>query len=140
MGRITAEVRLRKEQAIRAAMDQLLSGELLPNQRFSLKALAQEAGVNRTGFYPKRAADGSVLPGPYQHLAREFQSRLTALMPARAIADMSELERLIHEVEQLKTRISRQEAAITRLIVQERAASRQLSTKQVEIENSRSIS
>jgi hypothetical protein len=55
-------------------MDRLLGGEIPPGGWCDIKTLAAEAGVTRTGFYPK---DGR--PGPYQHLAAEFHRRLTAL-------------------------------------------------------------
>ncbi|WP_225812181.1 hypothetical protein [Streptomyces spinosus] len=53
---------VRKEEAIRAAMDRLLRGELPPGGRCNLKTLAAEAGVTRTGFYPKK--------GPRRHRPR----------------------------------------------------------------------
>ncbi|MFD3658868.1 hypothetical protein [Streptomyces sp. NPDC058620] len=72
MGRISDTDRTRNEAAIRAAMDRLLRGELPPGGRCDLKTLAAEAGVTRTGFYPKKDRNGSVREGPYQHLSDEF--------------------------------------------------------------------
>ncbi|MEV7188766.1 hypothetical protein [Kitasatospora sp. NPDC093102] len=79
MGRITEETRVRNEVAIRAAMDRLLRGEIPDGSRCDLKTLAQESGVARTAFYPKKNRAGTVRPGPYQHLAEEFVRRLAAL-------------------------------------------------------------
>lgn len=79
MGRISDTDRSRNEEAIRAAMDRLLRGELPPGGRCDLKTLAAEAGVTRTGFYPKKDRDGSLRKGPYQHLGDEFVRRLAAL-------------------------------------------------------------
>ncbi|MFB8777954.1 hypothetical protein [Streptomyces broussonetiae] len=79
MARISDETRTRNEQAIRAAMDRMLRGELPPGGKCDLKTLAAEAGVTRTGFYPKKNRDGTERPGPYQHLGEEFERRLRAL-------------------------------------------------------------
>lgn len=64
MPRISTETRTRNEEAIRAAMDRLLRGELPPGGRCDIKTLAAEAGVPRTGFYAKRNRDGSDRRGP----------------------------------------------------------------------------
>ncbi|MGW0584703.1 hypothetical protein ACWD25_54495 [Streptomyces sp. NPDC002920] len=64
MGRISDTDRPRNEEAIRAAMDRLLRGELPPGGRCDLKSFAAEAGVTRTGFYPRKDRDGSVREGP----------------------------------------------------------------------------
>ncbi|MGW4982305.1 hypothetical protein [Streptomyces mirabilis] len=55
-GRITDEERARNEQAIRAAMDRILSGRLRPGRRCDLKTLAQEAGNFEGGCSPPRAS------------------------------------------------------------------------------------
>ncbi|MGF1426518.1 hypothetical protein [Kitasatospora sp. LaBMicrA B282] len=52
-----------------------------------LKTLAAEAGVTRTGFCPKKSRDDAERPGPYQHLAEEFERRLTALREAGTVPD-----------------------------------------------------
>ncbi|WP_433920745.1 hypothetical protein [Streptomyces canus] len=72
MGRLSDTARAHNEEAIRAAMDRLLRGEVPPGGRCDLKTLAAEAGVSRTGFYSKKDRDGTVRDGPYQHLAQEF--------------------------------------------------------------------
>lgn len=74
MPRLTSDARDCAEQNICAAMDGLLRGDLPAGGRCDIKTLADQAGVNRTGFYPK---DGK--PGPWQHLAGEFHQRLAAL-------------------------------------------------------------
>lgn len=87
MGRISDSDRARNEEAIRAAMDRMLRGELPPGGKCDLKTLAMESGITRTGFYPKKNRDGTTRPGPYQHLAEEFERRLTALQQAGEIVD-----------------------------------------------------
>ncbi|MFF3577877.1 hypothetical protein [Streptomyces mirabilis] len=56
MGRNTDEERARNEQAIRAAMDRILSGQLRPGRRCDVKTLAQEAGNFGGGCSPPRAS------------------------------------------------------------------------------------
>ncbi|MER6670537.1 hypothetical protein ABT256_38705 [Amycolatopsis japonica] len=68
---LTTEQRRRNEAGIRAAMDRLLLGQLPARGGCDLKTLAREAGVARTGFYART----DQRPGPYQHLAEEFQRR-----------------------------------------------------------------
>lgn len=87
MARISEEMKQHNEQAIRAAMDRLLRGELRPGGRCDLKTLAAEAGVSRTGFYPKKDRAGKERPGPYQHLAEEFERRVRAKQEAGEITD-----------------------------------------------------
>lgn len=82
-----AFTRGRNEEAIRAAMDRLLRGDLPPGRKCDLKTLAQEAGVTRTGFYPKKNRDGTTRPGLYQHLAEEFGRRLQARHHAGEVFD-----------------------------------------------------
>ncbi|MFG3367577.1 hypothetical protein ACGF0K_21695 [Streptomyces sp. NPDC048156] len=53
MSQISSAERRRNEEAIRAAMDRFLRGEPPPGGRGDVKTPAAEAGVNRTGFYPK---------------------------------------------------------------------------------------
>lgn len=82
MARLTSEDKAHNERAIRAAMDRMLNGVLPAGAKCDLKALADQAGVGRTGFYPKKNRDGTTRPGPYQHLAEEFERRRTALAEA----------------------------------------------------------
>ncbi|MFJ1776740.1 hypothetical protein ACIOKA_08390 [Streptomyces anulatus] len=117
MARISDETRTRNEQAIRAAMDRLLRGELPPGGKADLKTLAAEAGVTRTGFYPKKNRDGTTRPGPYQHLAEEFEQRLKTLRESGAVPDLrvAQIERLKVEVAELEARVARRDETITSL-------------------------
>lgn len=117
MARISDETRTRNEQAIRAAMDRLLRGELPPGGKADLKTLAAEAGVTRTGFYPKKNRDGTTRPGPYQHLAEEFEQRLKTLRESGAVPDLrvAQIERLKVEVAELKARVAKRDETITGL-------------------------
>jgi hypothetical protein len=112
MPRITEQTRERNETAIRAAMDRLLRGEIPPGRRCDLKTLAAEAGVTRTGFYPKGDR-----PGPYQHLADEFERRLAALREAGQIPDPREAQiaRLKEQIGQLHARLHAQGAEVEEL-------------------------
>ncbi|MFE3257042.1 hypothetical protein [Nocardia sp. NPDC059229] len=117
MSRISDADKSRNENSIRAAMDRLLRGDLPPGGRCDLKTLAAEAGVTRTGFYPKRNRDGSSRPGPYQHLAEEFERRLQALVNAGTAPDprTSQIDRLKTEVDTLKARVARRDTLVTEL-------------------------
>ncbi|MFI9781138.1 hypothetical protein ACIHCV_42085 [Streptomyces sp. NPDC051956] len=106
MGQINSAERRRNEEAIRAAVDRLLRSELLrgelpPGGRCGLKTLAAEAGVNGTGFYPKKDPDG-----PYQHLADEFVRRLTVLHEVGILPDPwdAQIARLKAEIGALRPR------------------------------------
>jgi len=109
MGRLTSDARARTEERIRAAMDRLLRGDIPPGGRCDIKTLAAQADVNRTGFYPK---DGK--PGPWQHLAGEFQRRLADSRSAGEIPDPrdSQIARLKSDNQALRQRITAQDAAI----------------------------
>ncbi|MFI9781401.1 hypothetical protein ACIHCV_43525 [Streptomyces sp. NPDC051956] len=117
MGRISDSDRARNEDAVRAAMDRLLRGELPPGGKCDLKTLALESGVTRTGFYPKKNRDGTTRPGPYQHLAEEFERRLTALRDAGEIVDprAAQIERLKAEVAELKNRVTKRDEELAEL-------------------------
>lgn len=117
MARLTAADKARNEAAIRAAIERLLSGDLPPGGKADIKALAAEAGVTRTGFYPKKNRDGTVRPGPYQHLAEEFERRLAALYEAGVIPDprVAQIERLKTTVADLRERISKRDRTIAEL-------------------------
>lgn len=117
MPRISEDAKSRNEAAIRAAMDRLLAGELPPGGKCDLKTLAAEAGVSRTAFYPKKNRDGSSRPGPYQHLAEEFERRLRALQEAGEVVDprVAQIERLKTQVAELKDRVARRDAELAEL-------------------------
>ncbi|MET7483519.1 hypothetical protein [Streptomyces sp. NPDC005538] len=114
MGRITDTERARNETAIRSAMDRLLRGELPAGGRCDLKTLATEAGVTRTGFYPKKDRDGTVREGPYQHLGDEFTRRLKALQEAGTVPDPrdAQIQRLKDQNAKLKTRIAARDKTV----------------------------
>ncbi len=117
MGRISDTGRARNEAAIRAAMDRLLRGELPHGGRCDLKTLAAEAGVTRTGFYPKKDRNGTVRDGPYQHLAEEFGRRLEVLREAGAVPDPrdAQIERLKTQNAELKARLADRDETIENL-------------------------
>ncbi|MFD8218389.1 hypothetical protein ACFV2U_32975 [Streptomyces sp. NPDC059697] len=117
MGQISSSERRRNEEAIRAAMDRLLRGELPPGGRCDLKTLAAEAGINRTGFYSKKNPNGTVREGPYQHLAEDFVRRLKALHEAGTLPDPrdAQIARLKAEIDALRERAARQSEAIEKL-------------------------
>lgn len=139
MGRISDSDRARNEEAIRAAMDRLLRGELPPGGKCDLKTLARESGVTRTGFYPKKNRDGSPRPGPYQHLAEEFERRLTALHAAGTRPDprAAQNERLKSQVAELKKRLTEQQDQLVELAKFKRRALSQIAAQQMEIERLR---
>ncbi|MEY9840505.1 hypothetical protein [Streptacidiphilus sp. EB103A] len=135
MARISDDARGRNEGAIRAAMDRLLRGELPQAGKCDLKTLAAEAGVTRTGFYPKKNRDGSSRPGPYQHLAEEFERRLAVLQAAGQVLDPREgqIERLKGEVAELKERVEKRDAELAELKAFRTTAISRLAAQQAEI-------
>ncbi|WP_431047113.1 hypothetical protein ACQUSR_33455 [Streptomyces sp. P1-3] len=140
MPRISEDTKARNEAAIRAAMDRLLAGELPPGGKCDIKTLAAEAGVSRTAFYPKKNRDGSARPGPYQHLAEEFERRLTALQEAGQIVDPrnAQIERLKTQVAELQTRIIKRDADLAELTAFKTLAISRLAAQHDEIQRLRS--
>lgn len=136
MARISAETRARNEQAIRAAMERLLSGDVPPDGSTDLKTLAQEAGVHRTGFYPKKNRDGIPRPGPYQHLAEEFDRRLKALHQAGTIPDpkAAQIERLKEANAALKNRLEQREDELAELKEFKQLALSRIAAQHLEIQ------
>ncbi|MGW6391641.1 hypothetical protein ACWFR1_14305 [Streptomyces sp. NPDC055103] len=139
MGRISGSARARNEEAIRAAMDRLLRGEIPPGGKCDLKTLALESGVTRTGFYPKKNRDGTTRPGPYQHLGEEFGRRLVALQQAGEIVDprAAQIERLKSQVADLKERLARRDADLDKLTTFRALAISRLAAQHAEIERLR---
>ncbi|MFG2860910.1 hypothetical protein [Streptomyces sioyaensis] len=139
MGRITEETRARNENAIRAAIDRLLRGELSPGGRCDLKTLATEAGVSRTAFYPKKNRDGSTRPGPYQHLAEEFEHRLEALQAAGTIPDPrgAQIERLKEANSELQQRVKDRDTELEKLAAFKQLALSRIAAQHLEIERLR---
>ncbi|WP_405734878.1 hypothetical protein OG607_41315 [Streptomyces sp. NBC_01537] len=140
MGQISSTERRRNEEAIRAAMDRLLRGELPPGGRCDLKTLAAEAGVTRTGFYPKKDRDGSVREGPYQHLGDEFVRRLAALREAGEMPDPrdAQIERLKAQNAELKDRLADRHETIEELTAFKKLALSRLAAQHEEITHLRS--
>jgi hypothetical protein len=139
MARLTSDQRDRNEQAVRAAMDRLLAGDLPTGGKCDLKTLAAQARVSRTAFYPKKNRDGTTRPGPYQHLADEFERRLAALRDAGQVPDprAAQIERLKTQVAELKERLARRDAEITELTAFKTLAVSRLAAQHLEIERLR---
>ncbi len=106
--RLTAQQRHHNETRIRAAIDRLLRGDILPGGKCDIKTLALETGVDRTAFYGTR---------PYAHLREEFEKRLEAMHAAGDLPDPrdAQISRLKNEVALLMQRIDRRDATITEL-------------------------
>ncbi|MCY0930242.1 hypothetical protein OTB20_29455 [Streptomyces sp. H27-H1] len=141
MARISDETRRNNEMAIRQVMERLLAGDVPAGGKCDVKALATQAGVARTGFYPKKNRDGSPRPGPYQHLAEEFERRLAGLRETGVIPDprAAQVERLKEQVFGLKERLAERDAQIGGLTdFQERALS-QIAAQRMEIERLRDV-
>lgn len=130
MPRISDQDRTRNEEAIRAAIDRLLRGELPPGGKCDLKTLAAEAGVTRTRFYPKGDR-----PGPYQHLAEEFERRLATLREAGEIPDPREAQigRLKEQVEHQRGRNAALEAQVAELVAFKQLAVSRLAAQHEEV-------
>ncbi|MEU2346373.1 hypothetical protein ABZ745_31895 [Streptomyces sp. NPDC013082] len=139
MGRISEDTRARNEEAIRAAMDRLLRGDLPPGGKCDLRTLASEAGVPRTAFYPKKNRDGTARPGPYQNLAREFERRLAALRDVGAVPDprVAQIERLKEVNATLKTRLEQRDAELETLKDFKQRALSRIAAQHLEIERLR---
>lgn len=139
MPRISEADRARNEEAIRAAMDRLLRGELPPGGRCDLRTLAAEAGVTRTGFYSKKNRDGTTRPGPYQHLGEEFERRLKTQRDAGETPDprISQIERLKTRVAELKERLAKRDEALAELTAFKTLAVSRLTAQHEEIQRLR---
>jgi hypothetical protein len=135
MGRLSEEDRQRNEQAIRAAIDRLLRGDIPHGGRCDLKTLAAQAGVTRTGFYPKGDR-----PGPYQHLAEEFERRLRALQDTGESPDPrdAQITRLKTENTRLKERLNDRDTTVQELTAFKALAISRLAAQHQEIEQLRS--
>jgi hypothetical protein len=131
MARLDRQERERNEAAIRNAMDRLLQGQIPPEGRCDLKTLATEAGVTRTGFYPKGDR-----PGPYQHLAEEFERRRNAQLQAGHNPDprAGEIDRLKQNNAHLKDRLTQRDTTIEELTAFKATAISRLAAQHEEIE------
>ncbi|GGZ92897.1 hypothetical protein [Streptomyces bluensis] len=139
MARLTETDKALNEAAITAAMDRILAGDLPPGNRADLKTLAAAAGVTRTGFYPKKNRDGTPRPGPYQHLAEEFERRLQDLRAAGEIVDPrdAQIDRLKKQVAELKRRITARDEQLAELTEFKALAVSRLAAQHAEIEQLR---
>ncbi|MBT2529788.1 hypothetical protein J7E91_31525 [Streptomyces sp. ISL-99] len=139
MARISDETRRNNETAIRQVMERLLAGDVPAGGKCDVKTLATQAGVARTGFYPKRNRDGSPRPGPYQHLAEEFERRLAALREAGAAPDprAAQVERLKSQVAGLKDRLAERQEQLAELGEFKQRALSQIAAQQMEIQRLR---
>lgn len=135
MGRLSAPARDDNHTAVKDTMERLLRGEIPPGGRCDIKTLATQAGVPRTGFYAK---DGR--PGPYQHLAEEFQRRLAALQQAGHSPDPrdAQITRLQQETTHLKQRIAGQNTTIADLTTARTSALARIAAQHDEIQRLRS--
>lgn len=140
MPRLNAQDKASNEAAIRAAMEQILRGDIPLGAKADLKTLASLAGVTRTGFYSKRNRDGTSRAGAYQHLAEEFTRRLKDLQDAGDIIDprAAQVERLKRENAELRERISRRDQALAQLTEFKVMAISRLAAQHEEIEQLRS--
>ncbi|MET7519665.1 hypothetical protein ABZS88_41070 [Streptomyces sp. NPDC005480] len=141
MPRLNAQEKASNEAAVRAAMEQILRGDLPPGAKADLKTLAQLSSVTRTGFYAKRNRDGTSRPGAYQHLAEEFTARVQALQDAGEIVDPRavQLERLKKQNAELTDRVARRDAEVARLTEFRTLAISRLAAQHDEIERLRSL-
>jgi hypothetical protein len=139
MGRISDETRARNEESVRAAMDRLLRGDLPPGGKCDLNTLAAQAGVTRTAFYPKKHRDGTTRPGPYQHLAEEFDRRLKTLQEAGEILDprLAQINRLKEANAILKDRLTKQDAELAALTEFKQRALSRIAAQHLEIQRLR---
>ncbi|MGW9120454.1 hypothetical protein ACWGRV_28235 [Streptomyces sp. NPDC055663] len=117
-------------------MERILKGDLPPGGRADLKTLAALAGVTRTGFYSKKNRDGTARPGAYQHLAEEFEHRLSELRHAGEIVDprIAQIERLKTQNAELKERVVTRDEQIAQLAEFRTLAISRLAAQHDEIE------
>ena len=135
MPRLSEATRQRNEAAVRAAMTRLLEGHIPAGGGCNLKTLAAEAGITRTGFYPKGDR-----PGPYQHLADEFHRRLKTLQDTGTNPDPrdAQITRLRTDNTTLKNRLTAAQAAIVELTTFKQLALSRLTAQHDEITRLRS--
>ncbi|MEU9279993.1 hypothetical protein [Streptomyces sp. NPDC048341] len=141
MARISDETRRNNETAIRQVMERLLAGDVPAGGKCDIKTLATRAGVARTGFYPKKNRDGSPRPGPYQHLAEEFERRLAELQEQGIVPDprAAQIERLKEQVAGLKKRLAERDEQFDGLTNFRQRALSQVAAQRMEIERLRDV-
>ena len=135
MGRVSEQTRQDNEAAIRAVMERLLAGDLPEGGKSDVRTLAAMSGVVRTGFYPKKNRDGSQRPGPYQHLAEEFERRMAALRAAGTAVDprAAQVQRLKERNAELEQRIAERDARLASLEELKQRALSQIAAQHQEI-------
>lgn len=106
--RLTPGQRLLNEQKIRAAADQLISGDIPPGGRCDVKTLARLAGVDRAAFYGSR---------PYTALREDFERRLQSMRTAGDHPDPrdAQIARLTQQITTFTRRVIDQDATIAAL-------------------------
>ncbi len=106
--RLTPGQRLLNEQKIRAAADQLISGDIPPGGRCDIKTLARLAGVDRAAFYGSR---------PYTALREDFERRLQQMRTAGEHPDPrdAQIARLTQQITTFTQRVTGQDATIADL-------------------------
>ncbi|MEU9028971.1 hypothetical protein AB0D46_15885 [Streptomyces sp. NPDC048383] len=104
--------------------------------------MAAEAGVTRTAFHPKKNRDGTTRPGPYQHLAEEFERRLNLLQDAGTSVDprAAQIQRLKAANSALEDRLAKQNTEIAELKEFRQLALSRIAAQHLEIERLRSES
>jgi len=120
--------------AYRRALLAITARDVAASSDLHLKTLAAEAGVTRTGFYPKGQR-----PGTYQHLAEEFERRLAALRATGGIPDPrdAQIARLRTEVEELRGRVALRDALVAELTSFKNLALSRLAAQHAELERLR---
>jgi len=106
--RLTQQQLLDNEAKIRAAMSRLLDGDIPPGGKCDVKTLARQVGIDRTAFYGSR---------PYARLREEFEQKLQDIQQSGEQPDPrgAQVERLKHEIIQLRERLAQSATTITDL-------------------------
>ena len=106
--RLTPGQRLLNEQKIRAAADQLISGDIPPGGRCDIKTLARLAGVDRAAFYGSR---------PYTALREDFERRLQQMRTAGEHPDPrdAQIARLAAQITALTQRLADRDTTLAGL-------------------------
>ncbi|MGH3120045.1 MAG: hypothetical protein ACREOE_00015 [Gemmatimonadales bacterium] len=124
--RLNPEQRKANEHRIRAAADQLISGDIPPGGGCDVKTLARLAGVDRAAFYGTR---------PYAGLREDFERRLQKLHAGGRHADPkdAQIARLSNQLATLTERIAGRDATIAGLTAFKTAALSRLAAQHQEI-------
>lgn len=101
--RTTAEQRRQAEQRIRAAADALLRGDVPPDGKCDITALARQARVSRAALYRT-----------YPHLKEEFERRLAAAHASGTAPDPrdAQMTRLKEQNDKLRQKLAGRDATI----------------------------